>query len=585
MMSTTRPYRALLAAFGFAFCAVIGAADRAAAQAGGTRPNIVLIMADDLDVASLGRMLEPDLALMPNFKRYFVDEGVRFANAFVTNSLCCPSRATYLTGQYSHNTNVLTNHSPSGSLGAFRASSTLAVWLSDAGYRTSHVGKFLNGYGLTFPADHVAGGDQCMASGGEAITPPQYIPPGWRDWYGLLDTDGSTYRMYNMWVNDNCAIRLEARRPDDPGDLRRDGYQTDVLAWRAVRFLDESAPAGGPFYLEITPLAPHLEIFRGITRFEPYQEVWKWDIRPAPRHAGSVSLWAPIPPAMNEDLSDKPAWMQPGARRERPPLTAEDYLYLTRQYRHRLESLRAVDDLIGALVRALERNGQLGNTVLVFTADNGFLYGEHNMSEKLVAYEESIRVPLYVRMPGGGGPRVLDALVLNNDLAPTIAELAGATPDLVADGTSLVPLLQGGAIGDWRKRFLVEHRDSGALADVPTYAAVRQKSASPAGAVTDLLYLEYENPDVDGLWNTPEFYDIAADPHQRQSLHASQDPVRVLQRYLLRGVLGQLKTCTGESCRRLEFCPGPFAFCEGAAPPAAAAEVETSASDARAAAQ
>jgi arylsulfatase A-like enzyme len=572
-METLRSDGSLLGRLAAVFCMVAGLAAGASAQSDAPRYNVVLIMADDLDVASVDKMLA--LGLMPHLRHDFVDEGVRFTNAFVTNSLCCPSRATLMTGQYSHNSRVLTNSPPAGGLGAFRASSTLPVWLSAAGYRTSHVGKFLNGYGRELPADYAPGGDKCAAPDGGPIAPPRYIPPGWQDWYGLLDTDLSTYRMYDVWVNDNCAIRFEARRADDPNDLRRDGYQTDLLAWRAVQFLDEANAAGAPFYLEVTPLAPHLEVIPGLIRGEPYPEIWKWNIRPAPRHAGSVAAWPPIAPALHEDLGDKPAWMQPGMRRERPPLTAEDYLYLTRQYRHRLESLRAVDDLIGAVVGTLRGNGQLASTVLVFTSDNGFLYGEHNMSEKLVAYEESIRVPLFVRMPDGRGPRTVDAPVLNNDLAPTIAELAGAAPGLTMDGTSFVPLLASD-VPDWRKRFLVEHWDTGALMDMPGFAAVRVKSAPPASVSADLLYLEYRNPDVDGLWNTPEFYDLATDPYQCESLHASQDPLRVAQRQVLHGVLTALKACAGETCRQLEFCPGPFAFCPSA--PSAAAGAATLAS-------
>ncbi len=577
-MERLRSNGSMLARLAAVCCLVAGFAAGASAQSDAPRYNVVLIMADDLDVASVDKALA--LGLMPHLQQRFVDEGVRFTNAFVTNSLCCPSRATLLTGQYSHNSRVLTNTLPTGGFGAFRAASTLPVWLSAVGYRTSHIGKFLNGYGINLPADYVPGADKCAAPGDGAVAPTRYIPPGWDDWYGLLDTDLSTYRVYNMFVNDNCTLRFEPRRPDDPADLRRDGYQTDLLAWRAVQFLNGAAAAGTPFFLEVMPLAPHAEVFAGVTRTGPYSEVWKLDIRPAPRHAGSVSVWAPIAPAMNEDLGDKPAWMQPGMRRERPPLTVEDYLYLTRQYRHRLESLRAVDDLIGSVVSALQANGQLANTVLLFTSDNGFLFGEHNMSQKLVAYEESIRVPLFVRMPDGAGPRTVDAVVLSNDLAPTIAALAGATPGLEMDGTSFAPLLAGD-VPDWRKRFLVEHWDTGALGDVPGYAAVRVKSTPPA-QTADLLYLEYRNPDVDGLWNTPEFYDMASDPHQCESLHASPDPLRGVQRQILRGVLTLLRGCAGEACRQLEFCPGAFAFCPSA--PAEAASAATVASVAQVAA-
>lgn len=506
------------------------------------RPNIVVIMADDLDVGSVERLLA--LGMMPHLKRYLIDEGVTFKNSFVTNSLCCPSRATFLTGQYAHNTGVLTNIPPTGSITAFNDSQTLATWLQAAGYRTSHIGKYLNGYGT---ADH--NGDGMLDE-----RDLHYIPPGWTDWQGLLDTGLSTYRVYNYWINDNGTLVQHGDAPED--------YQTDVLAQRAARLIEGAEQTDDvPFFLVVTPIAPHVEIFPGITKFAPYPEVWKWDIRPAPRHEGTVNLAVPIPPSFNEaDMSDKPAWLQPGQPRYRPPLTWADYFFLNRQYRHRLESLRAVDDLIGRVVAALRATGELENTVILFTSDNGFLHGEHRMAEKLVAYEESIRVPLYARIPGVAGGMTIEQLVTNNDLAPTIAELAGATPDLIVDGASFVPLLNGQSA--WRKRFLVEHWDgpTGSVLDLPTYGAVRSLWASPNGPV-NVLYLEYDNPDKDGNFNTPELYDIDRDPYQLDSLHASTNPLRIVQRMTLSMLLAALKSCAGVSCRVLEFCGAPGETC------------------------
>ncbi len=526
-----------------AFVAAIGVAIVGArAEPADPRPNIVVIMADDLDVGSVERLLA--LEMMPHLKRYLIDEGVTFKNSFVTNSLCCPSRATFLTGQYAHNTGVLTNIPPTGGVTTFDDRQTLATWLQAAGYRTAHIGKYLNGYGT---ADH----------NGDGILDEQdlhYIPPGWTDWQGLLDTGLSTYRVYNYWINDNGALVHHGDAPED--------YQTDVLAQRAARFIDGAEQSDDtPFFLVVTPIAPHVEIFPGITKFEPYPEVWKWDIRPAPRHEGTVNVSVPIPPSFNEgDMSDKPAWLRPGQLRYRPPLTWVDYLFLNRQYRHRLESLRAVDDLIGTLVDKLRANGELENTVILFTSDNGFLHGEHRMAEKLVAYEESIRVPLYARVPGVAGGAAIEQLVTNNDLAPSIAELVRASPDLVVDGASFVPLLNGQ--GAWRKRFLVEHWDgpTGSVLDLPTYAAVRSLWASPNGPV-NVLYLEYDNPDKDGNFNTPEFYDVDRDPHQLESLHASTNPLRIVQRQTLSMLLAALRSCAGVSCRLLEFCGAPGEAC------------------------
>lgn len=169
--------------------------------------------------------------------------------------------------------------------------------------------------------------------------------------------------------------------------------------------------------------------------------------------------------------------------------------------------------------------------------------------------EESIRVPLYVRAPGTMGGAVREQLVVNNDLAPTIAELAEAVPDLVVDGTSFVPLLDDGAATEpWRRRFLVEHWDgaSARVMDVPTYAGVRAKGDSPFGPV-DVLYVEYENADPTLPPDSPELYDLARDPYQLRSLHADGAPLRVLQRQILAGFLAELAACGGGSCELLEF--------------------------------
>lgn len=485
-----------------------------------------------------------DLGLMPNLKRYLVDEGVTFANSFVTNSLCCPSRATFLSGRYSHNTGVLTNSLPLGGVTRFDDRRTLATWLQAAGYRTGYVGKYLNGYGN---ADLTGDGKFDV----EDLT---YVPPGWRDWQALLDIGLSTYRVYNYTINDNRTLVTHGNAPED--------YQTDVLALRAARFIRDAEQVDDtPFFLTVMPLAPHVEVIPGIIKFEPYQEVWKWDIRPAPRHEGTVNVALPNPPSFNEaDISDKPAWLQPGQPRFRPPLTLTDYVYLTRKHRHRLESLRAVDDLIGTLVDTLRAAGELDSTVVIFTSDNGFLHGEHRMAEKRAAYEESIRVPLYVRVPGVIGGHTFDQLVINNDLAPTIAELAGAAPDQPVDGASFIPLLRGQI--EWRKRFLVEHRDgpAGRAEGMPTFAAVRSLWISPNGPV-NVLYLEYDNPDKDGNINTPEFYNLDLDPYQLQSLHTSSNPLRIFQGRVLSGSVTALKTCAGAGCRVLEFCEVPSEPC------------------------
>jgi arylsulfatase A-like enzyme len=275
------------------------------------RPNVVLIMVDDLDAGSLRSAA--DAGYMPNLLGTIIREGTTFTDSFVTLSLCCPSRATSLTGQYSHNHGVIRNSGEFGGFDRFDDRSTLATWLQDAGYHTGHVGKYLNGY-----------------------RDPSYVPPGWDRWQALVDP--SAYCMYGYTISDNGNPVTYGTSPAE--------YQTDVLAARSEGFVQDWHERGDrrPFYLSIAPLAPHVETCR----------LHRSDIRPAPRHAGSVSLRLPTPPSYNErDMSDKPVWM-----RSRPLL---DRATLQTLYRNRIASLRAVDDLIGRLVArlagAVRRNG------------------------------------------------------------------------------------------------------------------------------------------------------------------------------------------------------------------------------------
>jgi arylsulfatase A-like enzyme len=473
-----------------------------------TRPNLVVIMADDLDPKTLQTMI--DAGMMPNFVSTFVQGGVAFPNCFATNPICAPSRATFLTGRYSHNHGVHHNGGVgSGGVTAMDHESTIATWLRKAGYRTGHVGKFLNGYGTS--------------------TAPTWVPSGWDDWQGLVDP--TTYTVYNYKINDNGFVVQYGSAESD--------YQTDVLARRAVRFIDRSERWADdkPFFLVVTPLAPHVEVAGGL----PVGNIWTWTIRPAPRHIGTTEAFPlPQPPSFNEaDVTDKPQWVQ-----DRPLLTAAEIQALTRKYRDRLASLRAVDDMIGSIVTALKQRGEYERTVLLFTADNGYLYGEHRLPEKMYAYEESVRIPLYVRVPGLAGGQVRPQVVLNNDLAPTLAALGNAIPGHVVDGRSFVPVLAGTATA-WRERFLVEHwLGVSAKVEAPTYSVVRTGPA--AAQIPDRLYVEYRAPE----WGAKEFYDRTLDPYERESRHA--DPATAGERETLKAWLNKLMFSWGAGTRAAE---------------------------------
>jgi arylsulfatase A-like enzyme len=475
------------------------AAARAAAQAPVTaadgRTNVILLMVDDLDVASLDAAVAA--GYMPNFVEQVVSPGTTFSESFVTLSLCCPSRSTLLTGQYPHNHGVIRNSGAFGGFHRFDDRSTLATWLRDGGYHTGHVGKYLNGY-----ADAA------------------YVPPGWDDWQALVDP--STYCMYDYTISDNgVPVAYGAAEAD---------YQTDVLAGRADDFIREWHEQGDPrpFYLSITPLAPHVE------------SACRNGVRPAPRHLGTPRLPLPRPPSFNEQrMGDKPTWMR-GLPLLRPAAVEN-------VYNQRIAALRAVDDLIGTLGRRLEVVGAASRTAFIFTSDNGYLLGQHRWRSKVLLYEESIRVPLIVRVPGAGQPPRVEEIALNNDLAPTIAALAGVEPGLAVDGRSLLPLLEGES-PRWRRRFLVEFPPADESAGIPPFFAVRT-ARDPEGG--PLVY--GETWDFSGARITDrEQYDLALDPLQLRSLHRHLSPLRVEQRRVLSVQLQQLKTCGGGSCQAIE---------------------------------
>jgi N-acetylglucosamine-6-sulfatase len=350
-------------------------------------PSIVLIVTDDQRADTLWAM--------PIVQAELADHGVTFTNAFATNPLCCPSRASILTGQYSHGTGVWTNRIvDGGGFPAFDDSSTLATWLDAAGYRTGFFGKYLNGYSRFLH---------------------KYVPPGWDRWFGY---EGG---YFNYWVSDDGVRR-------DFGTAEEE-YSTDVLVEEAVSFIEGSDE---PVFVLFAPYAPH--VVRG------WQDVEGWSPLPAPRHADTFPDLTPLrPPSFNEtDVSDKPPWIQ-SLNRTEAEIERLDIIRRTQ-----LQSLLAVDEGVGRILAALENTGRLENTVVIFTSDNGYALGEHRWVTKVLPYEESIRVPLIVRHDRlGQEGTIRDDLVGNVDLAPTIAELAGVSaPD--SEGVSLVSSLRDG---------------------------------------------------------------------------------------------------------------------------------------------
>jgi arylsulfatase A-like enzyme len=398
-----------------------------------------------------------EMRVLPKTRALLAVEGTTFTNSFVAYPLCCPSRATFLTGQYAHNHGVLANAPPRGGYQRLDHANALPVWLQQAGYFTAHLGKYLNHYGVASPAP----------------------PPGWSRWFGLIDP--STYKMHDYTASDDG---VPARYGEAPAD-----YQTDVLAAEAETLLRSRAGAGKPFFVTVAPIAPHLERIDGI-QIPP---------RPAPRHAGRFAgePFPPKPSFSEPDVRDKPAHI-----RRLPPLSPAKAARQASIYRARRASLLAVDDLVARLVKSLAETGQLEATVILFTSDNGFLLGEHRVpDQKYYPYEESIRVPLVIR--GGGFPAgaVASQPVSNVDLAPTVVALTGARAGRTMDGRPLLPL----ALDPWEGRdraLLIEGVGTGRTK--PSYQAVRDPR---------WLYVEYATGDR-------ELYDLQKDPFQLTSRHA-----------------------------------------------------------------
>jgi arylsulfatase A-like enzyme len=445
------------------------------------RPSIVLILTDDEDLASH--------AAMPKTKALLEERGTTFTDYFVTYSFCSPSRATILRGQYPHNHNVEGNQPPAGGFEKFRAlgheASTVATWLDRAGYRTALVGKYLNGY-----------------------RPELHGPvAGWDHWY----VTGAAYYGYEVNEDGKRSRRLD--RPED--------YLTDVLAAKAVEAIERAAAAGEPLFLHLAPYAPHSPS------------------TPAPRHAALFADAAlPRPVSFDEpDVRDKPS-----AIRDLPALSQALEDRLEARHRDRLRSLQAVDDLVGSVVDALRRTGRLERTYLVYTSDNGFHLGQHRLGGgKTTAYEEDIRVPLVVRGPGVPQGRRVAAMVLNNDLAPTLAAMAGVEPPAFVDGRSFLPLLADPRLG-WRRSFLVERRET-------ERRELRGAAVFDALRVPDLVYVEHGTGER-------ELYDLRRDPLQLYN-RAGATPPPLLAALSLR--LAELKNCAAATCRELEDRPlGPI---------------------------
>lgn len=410
-----------------------------------SQPNVLLIVADDMRFDSLWIMK----SLMAEAER-----GVTFSRAYVTTPLCCPSRASILTGRYARNHGVVANNPPQGGVQAFDDRSTLATWLQASGVRTGLVGRYLNGYASLS------------------------VPPGWSFWFGIWQASEAYGSYYDYRVNDNGVQRYFGSKPD--------AYSTRVLTEQALRFLE--AEPTRPFMLMFAPRAPH-----GPATADPLDS----------GKTKGLEL-PPLPPSFDEeDVSDKP-WAVRRLRRLNRDEHKEMEVFRGRQ----LETLLGLDRAVANILEALRADGRLERTWIIFTADNGLTLGEHRRElHKSCPYEECVRVPLVVIPPAGAPhPRVEEQLVANIDLARTVTDIVGIEPGGPVDGRSLVRLVND-ASAPWRDALVIEMLKEDAQEKGLRFEAVR---------TSDRKYVRYPNGEeelYDEITDPYELQNLAGDSH------------------------------------------------------------------------
>jgi N-acetylglucosamine-6-sulfatase len=495
-MAMTRHMRRVLAAISaiiLSLSLVSLAGTGTSAAAGPKRPNIIFFLVDDLSA---------DLLPYMDTVRGLADNGTTFTSYYVSNSLCCPSRASMFTGQFPHNTGVATNlNTDRGGYKAFAPHEprTYAVSLEQAGYRTGYLGKYINEYPVG--ADY-------------------HVPPGWDEWHVAA---GGGYNEFRYQLT--RYVKGETPALDDSDGT----YLVDELGQRATDFIARSrerAP-GQPFFLQVSPFAPHSRIGAKPGDKEPRFPPARRDRPKTQFPAGEFphgdcggpdcdGIDVATLPSFDEDTADKPSWVR------REPLAPALVKQLRKDFRDRIRMVQSVDDMVARVLGTLTE-AEKRDTYVVFTSDNGFHLGQHRLVRgKSTAYDHDVRVPLLVKRPTAGrqGNLATGAIAQNVDLFATFLDMAGvgaATRDS-RDGRSLLPLIQGRKVKDWRKAALIEHVKPNPAAPgeqdpdaEPLQAGNSQPPSYAAVRTAGDLYVEYEGD------AKPEYYNTVTDPKQESN--------------------------------------------------------------------
>lgn len=487
------------------------------------RPNLLVIEADD--------MRTDELRWMPNVTKFLGGNGLTFENSFAPYPLCCPSRASFLTGKYAHNHHVL-SHVPPFGFHSFDDSRTLATQLQAGGYQTALVGKYLNGYG----EQPTHGTDK------PSLT---YVPPGWTQWMAGSDHlwrpgekwhgreyHGGTYSYFNLTQNVNGGVKTF------PGQ-----YNTHVLARETRGLIRDFGKSEKPWFIWFTPIAPHHGSPHEPDDPRPTRMTngkWiEWDTPARPAWVKGMfdsrithGLGTPPHGSAEADISDKPRWL-----RDYPELTDAEKAAETNISRQRAEALFVLDKEIGHTLSVLRRTGQYDDTVLVFTSDNGYYLGEHRKRQgKIELHEPSLRVPFLISGPGIPHGRRYDP-ISTVDLAPTFSSYTGIGPIPEADGINMRPVIEHGDRG-WNRPIVTEGR----MGDYPTHRFERGFNSQlntrglRLGRWKLMEYSTFEK----------ELYDLKTDPLELQNLAADPKYAGVLAK--MERLWFRYKDCAGAAC-------------------------------------
>lgn len=470
-----------------AVLAVMGGNNRAESQTA-EKPNILFIMTDDMN--------KSDAQWVSNATSRIRDRGVNYVNFYIANPLCCPSRASIQRGQFSHNTLIWGNETPVGGYEKFHDlgedSNTIATKMKSLGYSTAHVGKYMNNYDVV--------GNNCSV-----------VPPGYDYWFAKCDDAGSQNGDYSdqgtYWTPTGSGFNEEAKFADEVNN-----------------FID-TKHSDGPMYIQYWVRAPHTGASRG-------------------SFAGTVNDTLPTGGSFNEDnVSDKPGWIQDNKRfcvgtTNTATCGDETQGYLQGDYRSRAESLKNFDANLNRVLNKLNNTGEMDNTYIVLTSDNGYLLGQHRHHKKRVPYEESSNVPLWVRGPDVANNVDRGHVVENVDFLQTFARLGGGTGYTFTDGRPFdktwLPSTDTNYLSatSWPRDYGYVEGSDALPGDPPGYRMIYNDN-------TNSTYMRYPSTDEN------EYYDLDEDPLQLDN-SASSNSTQVAS---LRTAASNMFSCAEDTCR------------------------------------